>query len=580
MPDIALKPEPNVIGRDGMNPRQRVVARNAKLRNILSRWITHWRDINDFILPRRLSYLASDKNDGSKKNGRIIRSTATKAARILGAGKLVNETSPVRPWFRFKPPRDLAGNSACTTWAAQAETIMYSAMSLSNIYAALYELWFGQGTFGTAALYVEEDDKRDFNARVFPLGQYALASSGKGRIDQMYRDFCTMTVEEVVVEFGLDNCSPTLRLQWQQGDLDSQVEIIHKIEPNRNRVTGKIDNLNMPFRSEWWEKVCTDDWNRPLRIMGYEEQPFMVARWNVLGDDLYGSDCPGMDALGDTKGQQHVAIRRAEAFDKGLTPPTKAPVSARTSKLSLLPGDNTYIDETAQGTKFEPIIEVKPEWVSVADKTLSDDDRRIFSIFFADLFQMFLLDDSQQPRTATDINRRYEEKMLQLGPVVLLDITDVLDPLLKRIYAILIRRGKIPPPPPELEGRVMEIEYVSNMAQAQKLLGSAATERALSILGSVSAVKPEVLDLYNFDAGLRNYFDMIGVRPDEVNPEEVVTQLRQARAQREQEAQAMQQAQGTAEAAKAASQAQMTPDSLLSRLMAGAGVISPDYGRS
>ncbi len=577
MAEPTLPPE-KPLG-DGLSARQRVLRRNDSLRKELSSWLAHWRDINDFILPRRLSYLTSDKNDGSKKNGKIVNNTATRAARILGAGKMAGETSPARRWSRYNPPKDLKNNNRVVSWVSEADDAVNSALSRSNLYSRIHEMWYGQGAFGTAVLYIEEDDQDDIRGYIFPLGQYALASTKRGAVDTCYREFTTMTVEQVVREFGLDNCSNTVREQWRVGNYDEPVSIIHRMEPNINRETGKIDNKNMLFRSEWWEKDAPQEWDKPLRISGFEEQPFVTARWNHLGDDVYGTDCPGMDALGDTKGLQHMASRRAEVVDKLVTPPMKAPTSMRTSRLSMLPRDATYVDEAAQGTKVEPMLKIPPEAVSVADASMDKDEHRIMQTFHADLFQMFLMDDSQQPRTATDINRRYEEKMLQLGPVITLDNDEVLDPMHNRILHILLRRGKISPPPPELMGRRIQVEYISSMAQAQKLLGTAATERFLSLVGSVSAIRKDVIDLPVFDKILRNYAEMVGMAPEEINPEDVVAALRQGRAQQEQMATSLNAAQGAAQAAKVASEADTSGDNILSRLLAGTGMSGPSaYG--
>jgi len=42
-----------------------------------SSFITHWKDIGDFILPRRTRFSTSDSNKGDKRNQKIVDSTAT-----------------------------------------------------------------------------------------------------------------------------------------------------------------------------------------------------------------------------------------------------------------------------------------------------------------------------------------------------------------------------------------------------------------------------------------------------------------------------------------------------------------------
>jgi hypothetical protein len=565
--------------------RRRCLSRLTNLKTERESWIEHWQDCNDFVLPRRLRYLQTDRNKGTKRNDKIINNVATRAARILAAGKMAGETSPARPWTRYVPEDMENATQEDIEWTEMAHKAVMAAIARSNIYPKLHELWFLQGVFATATIYVEEDFEDDIRATVFPLGQYCLASSGKGRVDTIYREF-SMTVEQVVREFGKDNVYQSTKEKWDRGQWDEWINVLHVVEPNVNRDTGKIDNLNMPFKSSWWEIDAPADWDKPLRKSGYEEQPFFVARWDVIGEDIYGSACPAMDCLGDNKGMQILEKRKAEAVDKTVRPPMKAPISAKTQRLSLLPGDVSYVDESAQSAKFEPAIKIDGSAIMAAKDTIGEHEQRIQETFYVHLFLAMLMRSRtggcKQPLTATEVDEIGQEKMLMLGPVVTRDTDDVLDPLHNRILRILIRSGKIPMPPPTLAGKRIKIEYISIMAQAQKLLGTAAVERFASFVGSLSAAVPKVLDIPNWDKIVKNYAEMLGVSPDEINTQEVIDALRQAAAQAQQaKAQGEAMAVG-ADAAKAASQAQLGQDSVLSRLLAGTGMAPAGtaYGRA
>jgi hypothetical protein len=306
-----------------------------------------------------------------------------------------------------------------------------------------------------------------------------------------------------------------------------------------------------------------------------------VARWDAIGEDIYGSGSPGMDALGDSKAIQKLERQKAEAVDKVVRPPMKAPVSAKTQRLSMLPGDVSYVDETASGAKYEPAIKVPPDSIAAVEGSIREHEHRIEETYYMNLFLMMAMDSAQQPRTARDIAERSEEKMLMLGPVVDRDQDEVLDPLHNRVARILARRHKLPPVPASLQGQRIKVQYISIMAQAQKLVATAATERYLSIIGSTSAINKEILDIPNFDKMMRNYAEMLGLKPDEINAEDVVKMLREARAQQTAQAQALAAAQQTAETAKVASQADTSGDNVLTRLMQGTGMQSPTpYGRA
>ena len=58
----------------------------------------------------------------------------------------------------------------------------------------------------------------------------------------------------------------------------------------------------------------------------------------------------------------------------------------------------------------------------------------------------------------------------------------------------MLRRGDVPPPPRELQGQPLKVEYISVMAQAQKLVGTASMERVAAYAGNLSQFDQAVLD--------------------------------------------------------------------------------------
>jgi hypothetical protein len=557
-------------------PRTEYLERLELLRAERSTWLSHWQEISDYIFPRRFRYLTSDRNKGYKRNDRIINNTPTRAVRTLGAGKQTGMTSPARPWFEF----DTDGMSdEEASWTEGVEKAVYSCLARSNIYGKLHEMWEGQAAFATWAFLIAEDEKTDARAYSWPIGQYMLACSARQEIDTAFREF-GMTVAQMVSEFGIGSCSPLVQQLFKDRKLDTWIDVCHVIEPNVSRESGKLDAKNMPFRSCYFEKGATQDnkngvdaaYQGMLRVSGYEEFPVMVARWYVTGEDVYGSGSPGMDVLGDCKALQLAERRKATAVDLTVKPPMKGPTNLRTQKISLLPGDVTYVDEEGTKGAFKPAIEPPQQAVPNSIQVIREHEFRINETFFVDLFNsMQAMDDApnggKQPVTAREINERHEEKMILLGPVVENDQTDVLGPLITRLVGILARRGKLPPPPPTMRGRTVGVRYTSVMAQAQKLLGTAAIERFTSFIGSLSAVRPDILDLPNFDKIVTDYAEMLGVSVDEMNTAEVVQQIRAQRQQQQQQQQQMAALQQGADAAKVASQADLNGDNVLSRLL-------------
>jgi hypothetical protein len=69
-----------------------------------SDFITHYRDISDFMQPRRGRFFISDRNKGTKVHNNIINNASIKALQIAQSGMLAGTMSPSRPWFDLETP--------------------------------------------------------------------------------------------------------------------------------------------------------------------------------------------------------------------------------------------------------------------------------------------------------------------------------------------------------------------------------------------------------------------------------------------------------------------------------------------
>jgi hypothetical protein len=111
--------------------------------------------------------------------------------------------------------------------------------------------------------------------------------------------------------------------------------------------------------------------------------------------------------------------------------------------------------------------------------------QRINQAFYADLFLMISNDQRRMPVTAREIAERHEEKLLMLGPVLERLHDEMLSPLIDITFAKHREAGILPPPPPELQGQDLKIEFVSTLAQAQKAVGLGSLR---SLIGTVALV--------------------------------------------------------------------------------------------
>ena len=92
-------------------------------------------------------------------------------------------------------------------------------------------------------------------------------------------------------------------------------------------------------------------------------------------------------------------------------------------------------------------------------------------------------------------------------------------------------------PPPELQGRAINVELIGMLAQAQRAIGTNSIDRFVVSLGAVAQFKPNVLDKFDEDQWVDTYVDSLGVDPAIIVPAEKVDKLRKQNAKAQQEAQ-------------------------------------------
>lgn len=154
-----------------------------------------------------------------------------------------------------------------------------------------------------------------------------------------------------------------------------------------------------------------------------------------------------------------------------------------------------------------------------------------------------------------------------LGPVLERLNKDLLDPLVERTFNIMWRAGLIPPPPQEIQGMDVKVEYISVLHQAQRSVGVSSLDRFMGFAGNVMQMNPDTRHKVNFDETLDQYGAMLGVSPAVIRSDDEAQALAQQEAQAAQQAQQMQSAESMARMAKDLSQTQNSDDSVLNNIM-------------
>ena len=544
--------------------RKQLLKRFSSLEQERASYDSHWKELAEFIIPRSSRFSESDRAKGGKKNGSIYDNTGTRAMRILAAGMMSGMTSPARPWFRLTTSSpELDESSAVKIWLSECTRILQMIFAKSNTYRALHSMYEELAVFGTACSIVLPDYETVIHHYPLTIGEYFLAANHKGVVDTLYRRF-EMTVAQVVSEFGIENCSEKVKTQYKEGNLDNVVSVYHIIEPRKYRDLSKKDNKNMAWMSLYFEQG--EDKNI-LRESGFKRFPALCPRWQVNSGDVYGSSSPGMDCLGDIKQLQHEQLRKAQGIDYKTKPPLQAPTSLKDQDYNMLPGGVTYVDTASPQGGIRQAFEVNLD-LSHLLNDIYDVRERIEAGFYADLFLMLANSDKSQ-MTATEVAERHEEKMLMLGPVIERMQNEICESLIDITFDQMIESGIVPPPPEELQGKDLNVEFVSVLAQAQKAVGTNSIDRFLMRIGQAAQFDPSVADRIDTDKLVDEYGEALGVNPEIIRSVEAANEIRQQRAQAQQAQQQAAMMQQGADIAQKLGSVDTSQQSALTDVMSG-----------
>lgn len=534
--------------------KRRCLERWGALKSERTSWMTHWQEISEVLTPRTGRFLVSDNNKGDKRHRAILDNTGTRALRTLAGGMMAGMTSPARPWFRLTTLNpELDESYEVKDWLGRVTSLMQMVFAKSNIYQSLTMAYEELGAYGTAAVILYDDPDNVIHCMPLTIGEYAIATDGRGRVNTLYREF-RMTVAQLVQEFGYASCSGATQQMFDKRQYDEWVTVVNAIEPRDMRDPEKIDNKNMPYRSVYFED-CAED-KKILRESGFRTFPCLCGRWGVSGGDIYGTS-PGMEALGDLHQLQQEQLRKSQAIDYQSNPPVLVPADLKDDESAIVPGGTVFVDSVSQAQMVRSAYDV-PLRLDFLLQDIQDVRARINEAFYKDIFMM-LTEQGGDRMTATEVAERHEEKMLMLGPVLDRLNSEMLDPLITLVFERLQANGMLPPLPEELQGVELNVDFISILAQSQKAVTTNAIDRFVNSLNAVAGMKQEVLDKFNADRWADTYADSLGIDAQLIVPDKEVAKLREARAQAQAQQAQLEQAQQAASTMKDVAQAQIDP---------------------
>ena len=504
-----------------------------------SNWDNHWQDIADFVLPTRDFYSTINVN-GSQRRGRIYNTTAPEAAVQLAAaleGMLFN--TGIR-WFELTTENEEVNKSHEVRQCLYDSTnkmLSYFDNTSTGFSISGHEIALDLVTFGTGVLLLKEQDGYlKFQAR--SLANIYLKSDDAGSVTDVFRRF-EMPVWEVVKEFGLENVSEKCKSMYEDPQRrDKKVMLIHQVYLRTDREYGKRDKTNKPWGSCYVEV----DAKHLLQEGGFDENPYIVVRWSKAAEEVYGRS-PAMEVLPSIRVINAMARTTLEASELAVRPPVIVGAGTMEGPIRTAPGSIMYV---RQGTRDIPQPFNSGARPDIGHEMMEREEAKIEKAFFADRLSL----PQNDRMTATEIIERRQQGLMVVSPILSRLYSEWLNPVIKRVFEFMLKRGLISPVPEVMMGTKFKINYISPMAVSRKASVSQAFMTAMSTAQMLIQVDPTVMQNLDVDGIFRSLMAQNNVDPTFLKTEGEVQMMRQQEAQQAQMQEQMAMAQQAASAAK------------------------------
>jgi len=452
----------------------------AKVKSERSTFESHWQECADYALPRK-NTITGVSEGGSKRMSRIYDSTAIMANEELASSLGAMLTNPSSIWFSLiLTDRELMMLDPVRLWLDHATRKMHNVLNASNFYTEIPEVYLDLGCFGTADLFISDDIEKIVKFKTYAMADIYLVENAAGEVIKIYRKFF-LRLFEAKEQFG----DKLPEMYKRKKDDMEKVEFLQVIQHRKKFDPNRADPKNMPVESSFW---TIKDKTKILES-GYREWPVPTPRWTKTNDEAYGRSCT-MKALPDIKMINEMSKTILKAGQKSADPPLIVNHKEMYLPLRTFPGGINYSKPSLSGR--DPITHLQSGANFPLSLELEERRRKAIK-------EAYFLDDLSLPDVKTHVSvpeftARNQERLRKLGPILGRLQQELLRPIIDRVFGIMLWKGLFLPPPEILAGHILDVEYVSPIASAQRMEEANSLMRALSSVGPLLETNPEILD--------------------------------------------------------------------------------------
>lgn len=498
-----------------MDQLKKILSRFDKAKCDRSTYESVWQDISNYVIPARGNFNITE-TPGSNSSRKNVYDTTVEQSNVLLASSLYGGlTNPSTKWFELGTMVDVSWETL--KWLELSSNYLLKIFNSaeSNFALQAHEFFLSLCSYGTAAMFIEDDiDSVKFST--IHLSEIFVLEDKSGKIDTVFRKF-VMTLRQMVQMWGVENLHPKLVDRLEKG-LDDKVNILHSVAPKEDS----------DMIGEGFTHVSTYidlDRSHIISKGKFNGLPYVVARFSKLTGEIYGRS-PAWSAMPNVKMVNAMKASQLKATQLQAQPPLMIADDGVFNPKSI--GPNSVI---VGGLSMDYVPKIQPlnmgSNVQLTELAIQNVQKMIRDSFYIDAF----IFREGPMMTATEARLRQQEQLRLLAPHIGRIQSEFLQPLIVKVFNIVINMGILGDVPEELASVDYDIEYVSPLALLQKSTDVQAIQNLIANIVPLAQVNPGALDIMNFDAIVKKMAMDLGVPMMVLRSDEEIKSIREQQQQ-------------------------------------------------
>lgn len=500
--------------------------RFSELKSARGTWENHWQEVAEVFQPRHATFTA-EYSPGQKRNFKVYDSEPLLMPDRFSAAMESLMTPRSQKWHSLSvvSDPDLNDYAPVRQWIDDVVKTLfrYRYRAKSGFDGAIKESYGSLALYGTQTLYVEEGTRQDpLSYRNIFLGETYIDDSFTGIVDTMFRGY-DMTARQAAQRWGENNLAPEMiKALGEKSQSTKKFPFLSAVLPDLDAgIVMPNGQTNAVFHLDLTHE-------RIVGSGGYYEFPYLVSRFSQAANEIYGRG-PGIFVLQQAKILNAKARTVLRMGEKAVDPPQAAADTSDLYRLDLNAGAVNYGAIDKQGNMLVKPMELGAK-VLLGREEMERDQEQIREAFWVTLFQILAENPSM---TATEVLERAKEKAELIGPAIGKQETELIGPMVEREIAILWRKELLPPPPPEMAGQELEVEYTSPMSRMRRAADGAAIARTLEYATAAASFDPGAMDRLDLPESVKEMALIQGVPAKLIRSDQQLAAIQEQRAEAE-----------------------------------------------